>query len=374
MSYQSSIRIFHIGDFHLDSPLSGLDVRTSDIRRAEHREVFVSALKRAVEEKCDVVLISGDLFDCGYVSGETVDIVFDALKKCPLPIVISPGNHDPYTPTGIYAKKSLPENVYVFASEEMGRFDLDEIGVSVHGYAFTSNRYLRNPLSDGYTLKEGYINLLCAHSELDEIIPKFAPINRSQLENSGFAYVALGHVHKHSDAQVTGKTTYSYSGFAVGRSFDELGFGRGLIVTVDRESELASVEPVTLSDKRYVIEKLDINGAEQSVEVATRIAAFVKEKGYGKETSLRIVLGGAVAPTLKLPTLSASDLGLALLQIEDNTLPIFAAEYLENDISLRGALYRQLLPKMRSDDENERKVAAEALRIGLCALEGKSFL
>ena len=81
-----------------------------------------------------------------------------------------------------------------------------------------------------------------------------------------------------------------------------------------------------------------------------------------------------MSPTLKLPALSASDLGLALLQIEDNTLPIFAAEYLENDISLRGALYRQLLPKMRSDDENERKVAAEALRIGLCALEGKSFL
>lgn len=369
-----NLRIIHISDVHLDSPYAGLDVRASEQKRARHRESFLSALEAARENGCELMLIAGDLFDCGYVTEATVSAVLTAIGKCPFPVVLCPGNHDPYTPNGIYARKNLPKNLFVFTREEMDRFDFDSLGVSVHGYAFLSNRYFHDPFDSGYELKDGYINLLCAHTELDEVIPKFAPIRSSKFEDSGFTYAALGHVHKHSDAVRVGKTVYSYGGFAFGRSFDELGFGRMLAVEIDRDAGVLSVEPIVISNSRYEIEALDVSGASEPTEVASRICELIAERGYGEETSLRIVLGGTVSPDLALPELSASDVGLSLLQLEDETLPLLDTEYLEADVSLKGALYRQLLPKLRSDDERERRVAAEALRIGLCALEGKSFM
>jgi len=369
-----TVRIIHISDIHLDSPFAGLDVKSGEAKRREHREAFISALGESAARGCELMLISGDLFDCGYVTETTVSEVLSAIAKCLFPVILSPGNHDPYTQNGIYARKNLPENLFIFKREEMDRFDFDSLGVSVHGYAFLSNRYFHDPFDSPYELKNGYINLLCAHTELDEVIPKFAPIRSSRFENSGFVYAALGHVHKHSDPIRAGATVYSYGGFAFGRSFDELGFGRMLEVMIDRDAGVLSVEPITISDCRYVIESLNIDGADSSGEVASKIAALIKEKGYGDESSLRIVLSGTVSPELTLPTVDARDLGLSLIQIKDETLPLLDSDQLESDVSLKGALYRQLLPKLRSDDAHERKVAAEALRIGLMALEGKSFI
>ena len=370
----STLRIFHIGDVHLDSPFSGVDVREGDARRDLQREAFLNALTLATERGCDLILISGDLFDCGYVTEETVRRVLSAIQKVKIPVILSPGNHDPYTADGIYARKNLPENLMVFTSEEMGRYDLDELHVSVHGYAFLSNRYFHDPLEGGYQLREGYINLLCAHTELDEAIPKFAPIKRSELEGSGFAYAALGHDHVHRPPVTAGGTTYSYSGFLFGRSFDELGFGRGLIVDVDRESGALSVEAVRLADRRYEIEYLDVSGLETEDEVITAISSLIRRKGYGRETSLRVVLQGAVSPELTIPSVKGGEAGLALLQIKNETLPVFDEELLKKDIALKGALYRRLESELRCDDPYRRRVAAEALRIGLCALEGKSII
>ena len=41
-----------------------------------------------------------------------------------------------------------------------------------------------------------------------------------------------------------------------------------------------------------------------------------------------------------------------------------------NDISIRGAFFRELLPKLKSENADERKLAAAALRYGLSVLAG----
>ena len=41
-----------------------------------------------------------------------------------------------------------------------------------------------------------------------------------------------------------------------------------------------------------------------------------------------------------------------------------------SDLTIKGAFFRELLPKLRSDDERERAVASKALRYGLAALSG----
>jgi hypothetical protein len=43
-------------------------------------------------------------------------------------------------------------------------------------------------------------------------------------------------------------------------------------------------------------------------------------------------------------------------------------------MTIKGELYRTLLPRLSSPDEEERKIAADALRIGLLALDGRAFM
>ncbi len=374
MTQNDKLRIFHIGDVHLDSPFSGFDVRVSERRRAEQRAAFLSAIGQVRERSIDIVLISGDLFDCGYVTNDTVKAVMRALGECGVPVVISPGNHDPYSADGVYSKKHLPDNVFVFTGEELTHFDFDELGLCVHGYAFLSNRYRRDPLEGGTPSRgDGFIDVLCAHTELDESVPTFAPIKRDTLAHSPYAYAALGHVHLHSAPEALGAAVASYSGFMFGRSFDELGYGRGLIVEIDRATRRASVETVTLADKRYLIDSLDITGAETPTDVKNAVSSYVLSRGYGEETSLRIRLVGAIPPDLSLPeTLDGAP--TALLQLKNETTPMFDRGALLSDITLRGAFYSRLLPSLESSDERCRRVAEQALRIGLCALDGKPFM
>ena len=372
----NKIKIFHTGDFHLDSPFSGCNVKESDARREALRCAFSAALERAASDGCDLILTAGDLFDCGYVTAETVSRAFSDIEKCGIPLVVTPGNHDPYRAGGIYDRSDNPKNLFIFTAPELSRLDLDGLPVSVHGYAFTSDRIDEPPVtSDKIKLHPTNINILLAHADIYSPISKYAPLSLKTLESSGFAYAALGHVHKAEEPLKTGSTTVSYCGFPEGRGFDELGFGGAMEVTVDAVSGEVTAERITLSTRRYMIESVDVTGAESLTEIRSAVLRSVKEKGYGKETSLRVILTGSVSPSLPADVrIDTEETGLSLLEVENTTSPIYDDETLKNDISLRGALYRRLLPALSSDDKRERAVASEALRLGLAALDGKQLL
>ena len=66
-----------------------------------------------IREGCDLVLLSGDLFDGAYTpSGYRA--VYKALERMGVPVFISPGNHDYYGGSGPWDKEVWPDNVYIF--------------------------------------------------------------------------------------------------------------------------------------------------------------------------------------------------------------------------------------------------------------------
>lgn len=372
------MKIMHLADFHLDSAFSGFKKEESDRRRAELRECFLRAMDVAREREVDLVLISGDLFDTPFCSASTRSAVFSAIEKLGRPVVIAPGNHDYYNKNGTYADKALPENAYVFTSDELGRFDFDELGVSVIGYAFTSDRYEENPLGGEVPTSSENINILCAHAELGTHISKYAPISANAIARNGFSYAALGHVHVPAEPTVAGRTLIAYSGFPQGRSFDELGTGGAYIVEIDRESKSARIcERVELSTVTYEIEKVDVTACSSDAQVIAKIEAATEGRGYGKDTALRVQLTGAVPSDYAIneEKLSSCELAerFALLQIKNRTVANFDLEHLKTDMTVKGELYRQLLPALESADENERQVASLALKFALAALDKREF-
>ena len=72
--------------------------------------------------------------------------------------------------------------------------------------------------------------------------------------------------------------------------------------------------------------------------------------------------------------LTAQAFGLFYLEVENDSVPLLNYDDLKNDISIRGALFRELLPMLESENEEERQLASNALRLGLAALDGEDVV
>lgn len=372
------MKIMHLADFHLDSAFSGFSKEAADERRRELRDCFVRALGIARERGVELVLIAGDLFDTPFGSAATRGAVFEAIRNVNCPVVIAPGNHDHYSKNGIYADKNLPENAYVFTSGELGRFDFDELGVSVIGYAFTSDRYESNPLAAEVPTSSENVNILCAHAEIGTGFSKYAPISANAIARCGFSYAALGHVHIPAAPVTAGATLIAYTGFPQGRSFDELGTGGAYIVEIDAHTKRAEiVERVELSKFTYEIETVDVTSLSNDADVIAEMEKVIESRGYGRNTALRIKLTGAVPSDYAIDEerLAESPISfkLGLLQVKNHTVANFDLDHLKGDITIKGELYRQLLPALESADENERQEASLALKFALAALDKREF-
>nr|MBQ5810874.1 metallophosphoesterase [Clostridia bacterium] len=373
---KDTIRIIHMGDLHLDSPFSSLGVDKSEIRRRELRATFTSIIYYAKEVAADIVLISGDLFDDGYASAETVELIcsqFASLPDCRF--VIAPGNHDPFVRGSLYTSKKLPKNVCVFSGEGLQRFVFEDINTEVYGWAFCSKSLSESPLAGKCADENGRLHLVCGHCDMASPISQYCPITKEDVVHFGAHYNAFGHIHKVPELCFENGVYWSYSGFVEGRSFDECGIGGIYFIEAKTSGDFAlDIKRKNIGRRRYEWEKIDVSGATDISDVAARIDERIKEKKYGEETLLRVTLYGAVSPGLEnISRLEGAVRGIFMLEIIDETSPTFDGEALERDMTMRGELYRELLPLFESGSAEERATASAALKIGLAALSGRNI-
>ncbi|MBO5939071.1 MAG: metallophosphoesterase [Clostridia bacterium] len=370
------MKILHTGDLHLDSAFCAEDAQKADARREAQRELLRRVFACAKEEACDLVMIAGDLFDSRTVTPETAALTEKLLRESPCPVVIAPGNHDPYAEGGFYhtyQKNNLPEHVYLFTSSELQCFEIEAIKTRVFGYAFGSSFLTESPLS-GASLpeKEGWWHLLCAHADLTSPISRTAPVTEGDILRADFDYAALGHIH---NPPAFSSEKIRYCGFAEGRSFDELGEGGVLIVTLE-EGKSPCIERKILSQTCYGVEELDLSACvdEQSIDAA--IQKTLQNAASRGVTDLRLYLVGDVDPDILSFTLDKTNQrenSLRSLEMINLTIPVADGEFLKKDMTIRGAFYRELYPKLIDEDPAVRRRAAKALRIGLCAIDGRTI-
>lgn len=371
-------KIIHTADVHLDAPFSLLDVQKAQKRKNELRETFASIVQLAESEKADITIIAGDLFDSGFVTKETMELIVSLFASVPeCRFVIAPGNHDYVWGRSPYKKENFPKNVYIFDQEQVTCFSFPEIGVDVYGYAFTADSYTGNPLEKKMMLQKSRVNILAAHGDVGGK-SKYCPIAVSDIVKSGFDYIALGHIHMGGKVQSAGGTYYAYSGCPEGRSFDECGTKGVIIAELSKNATKlsASFKNQRMCKRRYEKINVDITGVSSQDRLCSCVKQAVLEGGFGADVLLRIRLTGRISPetTLYPKKITAADLGVFYLEIEDASVPLLDYEELKNDISVRGAFFRELLPLLQSENEDECQTAAEALRYGLAALDGNDVV
>lgn len=221
------IKILHSGDWHLDSPFQGRTEAQAGALRQELLQIpdKIAALCR--EENCDLVLLSGDLFDGAYAQ-ETFRRVSDALQRMEKPVFISPGNHDYLSPDSPYEKEVWPENVHIFKRQTIEWVDIPNLDLRVYGAGFQS---MDCPgLLQDWKAQGRAVGVF--HGDPTQIHSPYNPVTKTQVANSGLMYLALGHVHK-GDSFLAGQTLCAWPGCPMGRGWDEEGEKGVLIVTVD---------------------------------------------------------------------------------------------------------------------------------------------
>ena len=364
------LRVLHVANVTLGSPYTGLPLPLCRERYDRFTEVFDSLFTYIAEERIDLVLVAGNLFG-RYLTSDDAAHLIRRLTDSPARFVIAPGDQDPYADDSLYASGRLPKNVHVFESDMLERIDLEELGVSVYGWAILGQRASVRPLLGSSVADPGRINLITGCCDVGGRT-LFAHVTPEEIAAFGADYAAFSHGPA-TPIRTAGRTKYCHAGFLEGRNFEELGVGGFHRVDITESDGVRTVEAhfVPLSCHRYETVVLSITGVTEMGEVIERLEAVVSERGFGEDTSLRVILEGELHPTVILKERPEDEQRFSLYHLEfvDRTVPTLNADAFLRDMSVRGELYRTLRPRLDTHNLDERIAVARALRDGLAALE-----
>ncbi len=374
----TQIKFLHCSDIHLDSPIKGISEEKINERRRELRSTFLRMTGYIRDREIDYVLMSGDIFDNEYVTNATAEALIREFRSCPdTKFIIAPGKHDCYNKNQIYSSSRLPENCYVFNSDSLSRFDFEDDKVTVYGWAFMDSSLQTNPLYDKRVDDVSKINIVCGYADLDGNADSTScPISTSELKRFGADYYALGSRHEGTDFVNLDASMYAYSGSLECMGFDDPGIGGTKFISVKYNNGELSIDAkhMLFGHLDFKTEVIDVTGVDSNNEIVNRISHLIGEKSYNSETALRVVLEGYTDPRfVASKNLDSDAFGLYYFDIVDKTLPLYGTESLKRDMSVKGEVFRTILPLMESEDEDERLTAALAFREALAALEGREL-
>ncbi len=236
------MKFLHLGDLHLGK-------KVNDISMAESQKYV---LKQAVElvenEKIDVVLIAGDVFDKSVANISALELFsdfLDNLNKLNTNVILISGNHDNIERINYLSSILKKSNIFISKIFD-GTVEKIELKSNVCVYLmpylypslikkfypdfeFSNYNDAIKKVVDSIKIDKNKINILLAHQFVSA---KSAPV-LSDSENKSvggvdvvdykifekFDYVALGHLHC---PQKVGKNNIRYSGSILKYSFSEI--------------------------------------------------------------------------------------------------------------------------------------------------------
>ena len=362
------IRVLHAADLHMDSPFEALSGEKAAIRRAEQRALLGKIAELAREREVDLVLLAGDLLDSGSAYRETALMLRQTLAEMEAKVFIAPGNHDFYSPRSVWALLELPENVYVFRSNEIECVSLPELDTEVFGAAFTEESC--PALLRDFTPPENpedRLRVLCLHGEVGSGEGKYSPMTEAQLASCGMHYVALGHIHACSGLRHAGATCYAWPGCAEGRGFDECG-EKGYVLLETANGRI-SHSFVPLAYRRLHTVTCDVSEFSTQLELEERLLSAVEQ--ISARDMVKVILTGKVSAEAQKDTAHLRQVlseRFYFAKLADETRLLIRPEDYRNDISLKGEFVRRVMASSLTETEKERIIAC-----GFRALSGEEI-
>lgn len=195
------MKLVHAADLHIDSPLTGLaryeGAPVGQIRAATRR-AMENLVSYCVQQRVDLLLLAGDLFDGDwkdYSTGLFFVRQMLNLKQAGIAVVLVRGNHDAASVVTKHLR--LPDNVVELSSSAPETRIYEDLGVAVHGQSYARRAEKDNLAAQYPDAVPGYVNIgllhTCATGRPGH--GNYAPCSLKTLLSKEYDYWALGHVH-----------------------------------------------------------------------------------------------------------------------------------------------------------------------------------
>jgi len=284
------MKILHTADWHLGH-------RLHEQSQNEEQKLFLEWLENHINDnKIDILLISGDIFDTGTPSSQSLKMYYDFLVKLTSTnckhIIVTGGNHD--SPGTINAPKALLNALSIKvvgrSSDEVadeifkltiGNEEIiiaavpylrdQDIRRAVAGETFDeiSDRY-KQALINHYTLAAAYCKTIktentpviamghlfavggsISDSEQNIYVGNLGHIGAKDFPDI-FDYIALGHLHR---AQIIGgKEHIRYSGSPNILSFSEINYDKKVVIINTKKNQISKIDEIIVPRFREILQ------------------------------------------------------------------------------------------------------------------------
>lgn len=373
------VSFIHCADIHLDAPFSVLGKENlSGERRRDLKKTFEKIIDLVLEKNTDFLLIAGDLYEHEYAARSTIGWINEQFKKLgQKPVIIVPGNHDPYVKNSWYRSYRWNDNVHILTTENPEYYDKNA-NVYFYGIGFDSFHQDNLPVQKSPQVMPQRFNICLIHGTLDMHFTQspYNPVSSNFLEGLGFDYYALGHFHSRNEELFEKGIINPGSPEPFG--FDEKGEHGVYFVELTWDEGLKR-EYTFIKTQQRAYHELDINidRIENYDRLAEKIANTLGI--YDSQRDIfRINLTGRINSGFHIDVKALEqqfESSCFSIQFNDNTRPMYDLEELAKEKTLTGVFVRKMKERMDNADGEEKQILENALYFGLEALlEGTVYI
>lgn len=377
------MRILHTADLHLGARFKMLGKLKGDAQRAQLVKTFERIAELAVDEKADVFIVAGDLFDSNTPSARSVDAVraiFAKLSGAGVRVFVIPGTHDCYEKASVWRSIDLADGqrrVRVF-TDETEPVVIDELGLTVHGLVFASKKAPADALRRLRRTTNTPVHVGIVHGSLelpgivDETGNEDLVFTQEDASATGMNYLALGHWHSFREERF-GDVIACYPGAPELVSVDQRGAGGVALVEIDDGGKVR-VEPKSVGARRFESLEIPIDTVTSAGEIMDRIRA-----NADPNLVLEVALTGLCSFDLEIDeedvTAELAD-AFFHLRVRDRSHPRLDDVRIGElpAATVAGRFAHLMAERAEKAAEAERLVYEEALRLGVALLEGRRVL
>ena len=257
------MKILHLGDLHLGK-------RVDEISMIEDQKFILDQIVTLVkEEKIDVILLCGDIYDKAIPTIEAIHLLdefLEELSDLKVKVLMISGNHDSSERLSFGRNLFKRSNLYIASqfNQEIEKITIKEDGYNINFYMlpFVKPAYINHVLKiqtetyeecfkhlmEQVKINEDETNILLAHQfvTVGKNSPELSDSETSSLGGidnidyrlfDAFDYVALGHIHK---PQAMGREMVRYAGSILKYSFSEIHKDKqATILTISKNKQIS---------------------------------------------------------------------------------------------------------------------------------------
>jgi DNA repair exonuclease SbcCD nuclease subunit len=317
------------------------------------------------------VTIGGDLFEHEGATLDTGNFLRQQFERLGgIPVLIAPGNHDPYLPGSLYRRIVWSTNVTVF---EEPRFVAVEAlpGLTVWGAAHNGPA-VRENLLDSFRVSGPGRHVLLFHGSDLRAVPEgklaHCPFNAEDIAASGADFALLGHYHA-PRLFPENAPRYGYPGSPEALDFGEE--GAHCVLRLEISESGTAPQLMEFGRVSYRTDRISVDGMTSSEELRAAIA------GMPAGGMVRVVLVGQVQAEIDLSVThlyNSCAERFDFLDIIDRTEPGYDFDQLAEESTTKGVFVRLMRERIARLSDGERDVAEEALLLGLRAFDRRELV